>query len=299
MKFISLIWILILTLSFSITGVGQTIYDGSSYMYAYGNNGLVTVKWECSPKPGITSALLGCKLFRQNYYFEPEIELTPQILFEPDGTYEFKDTLEILDTVPYIYHLWAYYSDTILEVTGCQAVKYFEIIPYNTEVLAVKIKIKDAVPFFEMDYCDAIGMNCLGATSDSIEFYLPYSIFDYCSDVKLEQEIFLDSSMYMWGRITLSDEYLYALLLTLKTDNLRFIHNSTIYPNPGNDYIIIENAEPGSLLQLIDPKGQIVLNKRIQTGREVTITSELPPGFYIYQIQNKNGYIQKGKWVKQ
>ncbi|MEI6750210.1 MAG: T9SS type A sorting domain-containing protein [Bacteroidota bacterium] len=295
--------ILFVILSFSIPVVGQvgeTEYTGSSYLYAYGDNGVVNLEWECSPKPGISSALLGCKLFRQNYFDEPQIELTPQILFETDGTYRFEDTLAISDTVPYLYYLRAYYSDTILDVTSCMAVRFFKISPYNNNQLSVKIKPRATGLFYEEDNCDGAPYYVI-PVYDSIEYLINYvPEFDYCGSIALRQVILLDSSgFYYWGSITLSDEYLYALLQTLKTDEPAVMQRASIFPNPGNDYIILENTEPGSLLQLFDLKGESVLNELIEAGRKVVITSEMLSGFYIYKIQNKNGYTQQGKWLKQ
>jgi hypothetical protein len=301
MKQISFLLIFFAILSFSIPVVGQvgeTEYTGSSYCYAYGDNGTIHLKWECSTKPGITSTLLGCKLTRQNYFDDPEIEITPQILYEADGTYEYEDTLEILDTVPYVYHLWTYYSDTVLAVSGCQAVRYFEISPYNDNQLTVKIKPRATGLFFESDYCDGAPYYNI-PVYDSIEYLINYvPEFDYCGFIALRQVILHNSLSYDWGSIMLSDEYLYALLQTLKTDESAVMYRASVYPNPGNDYIRLDEANPGDIFYLYDINGHLLIIEQIENEISVINTSQLVSGFYFFKILSKNGVIKKGKWLK-
>lgn len=274
----------------------DVLNSGSTYMYSYGVNGTTTTKWDYVPDPGITSSFLGCKLFRQDYYNTTEILLSPVYLFETTGKYVFIDTINILDTVPYVYSSRAYYTDTILFINGCQAVKYVEMIPINTNTLHVKIKPRVTGYFIATDYCGGALYNipCYDSIVENIEYY-PW--FDYCEFLAFTQSIFTDSGQYQWGSVKISSEYFYNLIMSV---GLGSINNNSIniYPTPGNEYIRIDKTSYGDIFYLFDTNGHLLINQNINSKTSIINTTSLKSGFYYYQIKNNNYVVKSGKWVK-
>ncbi|NOX47120.1 MAG: T9SS type A sorting domain-containing protein, partial [Chlorobi bacterium] len=75
---------------------------------------------------------------------------------------------------------------------------------------------------------------------------------------------------------------------------------SLIFPNPGNDKLMIRAPYKNLKVQLYNQTGQIVLEKYLQDAVSQTInTSSLPVGLYIYKLTNTNGFLENGKWIKQ
>lgn len=72
-----------------------------------------------------------------------------------------------------------------------------------------------------------------------------------------------------------------------------------VYPNPANDYITVtaSNNEINTI-QIIDVLGQILITE-IFTNKTDILISDLKPGIYLYQINNKSGNVQFGKLTKQ
>ena len=73
-----------------------------------------------------------------------------------------------------------------------------------------------------------------------------------------------------------------------------------VFPNPGNDKLIIQSPIKILKIQLYNQTGQIVLEEYIEDEVPHTInTSSLPVGLYIYKLTNKDGFMGNGKWIKQ
>lgn len=77
-------------------------------------------------------------------------------------------------------------------------------------------------------------------------------------------------------------------------------HTTFVYPNPGNDKLIIQSPVKGLKIQLYNQTGQLVLEENLQNIPAQTInTSTLHVGLYIYKLTGKDGFQENGKWIKQ
>ncbi len=76
--------------------------------------------------------------------------------------------------------------------------------------------------------------------------------------------------------------------------------NTLVFPNPGNNKIIVQSPSKNLKLQLYDQTGQIVLEEYLQDAVSHSInTGYLPEGLYIYRLSGNDGFIENGKWIKQ
>jgi hypothetical protein len=73
-----------------------------------------------------------------------------------------------------------------------------------------------------------------------------------------------------------------------------------VYPNPGTSTLTIETTEgtAGNTFRMYNSTGMLMLQHRLQTETETIDASNLPAGIYIYETQNHNGEVERGKWVK-
>jgi hypothetical protein len=65
-----------------------------------------------------------------------------------------------------------------------------------------------------------------------------------------------------------------------------------IYPNPANEQLVIEGATAGSMLQLTNTLGQVVLNETITAAVNTLDISQVGAGTYLLSIANENGQLQ-------
>ncbi len=73
-----------------------------------------------------------------------------------------------------------------------------------------------------------------------------------------------------------------------------------VYPNPGKTTLTIETTEgtTGKKFRMYNSTGTLMFQQRLQTETETIDVSSLPAGIYIYETQNHNGMVERGKWVK-
>jgi hypothetical protein len=77
--------------------------------------------------------------------------------------------------------------------------------------------------------------------------------------------------------------------------NTAFMKNIKIYPNPVNDYILIESDQKISKAQISDISGRVILEvNNLQSGLKSIDTSALKSGFYILKTEcGINSFIKK------
>lgn len=72
-----------------------------------------------------------------------------------------------------------------------------------------------------------------------------------------------------------------------------------VYPNPTKDFV---HFEPGIyrnlVLQLFDQKGNLLINMLLQSCQTIDL-SGFTPGVYLYVIKNQEGFLEKGKLIRQ
>jgi len=72
-----------------------------------------------------------------------------------------------------------------------------------------------------------------------------------------------------------------------------------VYPNPVKNYLNIALGLYTDInLQIFDTNGQIILVKNLKYSQKIDLP-ELPTGFYIYVLTGKNGFVEKGKLIKE
>lgn len=72
----------------------------------------------------------------------------------------------------------------------------------------------------------------------------------------------------------------------------------TVYPNPGNDYPIINLASQNAFLRVYNISGQMILSITLKEGANQVDFSRLPNGSYILSIVDQNGEVFSKKWIK-
>lgn len=73
-------------------------------------------------------------------------------------------------------------------------------------------------------------------------------------------------------------------------------YDVAIYPNPGTNFLIINNHQQAKLLRMCNAEGYIVLEQE-NPPHQLNVTS-FPAGLYFYQLQLGDGKWANGKWVK-
>lgn len=64
------------------------------------------------------------------------------------------------------------------------------------------------------------------------------------------------------------------------------------YPNPFNDFYIIESIAPLKL-EVYDVNGKIILKKQLVVGKNKINGTNLPKGFYLFKFKDKNNNNSK------
>lgn len=82
-------------------------------------------------------------------------------------------------------------------------------------------------------------------------------------------------------------------------DNNLNIQSVNIYPNPVNDMLNVKttNSQPIQSIQIINSVGQIVSTQKVQAKQTTVNLKGFNSGFYLIQIQTKDGIITK-KFIK-
>lgn len=76
-------------------------------------------------------------------------------------------------------------------------------------------------------------------------------------------------------------------------------HNSVVvFPNPGGNFINIENVTINSNFLLFDLSGHKIIHQSIDQKNNVVYTGNIPIGNYLYQLIEKGRLIGYGKWIK-
>ncbi len=73
-----------------------------------------------------------------------------------------------------------------------------------------------------------------------------------------------------------------------------------LYPNPGNERMVIEIL-PGmecAEIEIVDGQGKMCMHEVIRHSPMVLFPDKLAAGIYFYRIYNQTGILQSGKWVK-
>ena len=73
----------------------------------------------------------------------------------------------------------------------------------------------------------------------------------------------------------------------------------SVFPNPGNDMLIVQTARKGVNMQMFNDRGILVFeNKFKDTFINEINTASLPEGVYIYKCTDNEGFTETGKWIK-
>jgi hypothetical protein len=72
-----------------------------------------------------------------------------------------------------------------------------------------------------------------------------------------------------------------------------------IYPNPANNYIVLEDLKPDAHLELYGVLGQKIVSQKARTGTVNVDISGLNRGIYFCKIMNLDNTLQIGKFLKE
>ncbi|MEN6512292.1 MAG: T9SS type A sorting domain-containing protein, partial [Chloroherpetonaceae bacterium] len=82
-------------------------------------------------------------------------------------------------------------------------------------------------------------------------------------------------------------------------ENILPEYNISIFPNPANDYLKIEQSEADiSFVEIINLQGQVIKSQRILGNQSILDLTNLSTGVYILKIYTNSGFIIK-KLIKQ
>jgi len=76
------------------------------------------------------------------------------------------------------------------------------------------------------------------------------------------------------------------------------ISDAIVYPNPGNEFVIIRTALKGCIFYLYDESGNQILKKPLEASITTVNTNMLISGSYFYSILNNTTKITSGSWIK-
>ncbi len=72
-----------------------------------------------------------------------------------------------------------------------------------------------------------------------------------------------------------------------------------VYPNPGNDEIILDGVEAGTI-EILDLQGRKVYTSHLTTGKAIAIIATLQRGTYLVRhTDEKSGQVSHCKWVRE
>ncbi|NOU48369.1 MAG: T9SS type A sorting domain-containing protein [Bacteroidales bacterium] len=77
------------------------------------------------------------------------------------------------------------------------------------------------------------------------------------------------------------------------------ISDAIVYPNPGCDVLQVSCGLPGTVFNLYDMSGKIVLIEKLNSFTTQINTALLVTGGYFWIITKNNNLIEKGKWIKE
>ena len=86
---------------------------------------------------------------------------------------------------------------------------------------------------------------------------------------------------------------------TTSVDNLENKNTLAIYPNPTNDYFIVEGINSNCQIELYDILGKKVLNQIANSSDTKIDLSGFNNGIYFYKIINQDNILQTGKLIKE
>lgn len=118
-----------------------------------------------------------------------------------------------------------------------------------------------------------------------------------------DEVVTVDLSSYVNNTINVAFVYEYndgyeVSIDNVSIDNQVSIDNentilASVYPNPSNQYVMIENAK-GAELTIYNALGQVVLSSDIDSNKEFVNSSNLSEGSYILKLKSESGsYTQK------
>ena len=81
-------------------------------------------------------------------------------------------------------------------------------------------------------------------------------------------------------------------------NNIPGFANISIYPNPTTQEIIIDNAEAGTVLDIYNTTGSLVLHTKLKGGKDNMNVSSLSSGIYLMRFTGKEGGQGSSKFVK-
>ncbi|HLS29268.1 MAG TPA: T9SS type A sorting domain-containing protein [Flavobacteriaceae bacterium] len=76
------------------------------------------------------------------------------------------------------------------------------------------------------------------------------------------------------------------------------ITNLTLYPNPANDFLYIENLTNPVQIDIYDLSGKVLLSKEVSEAIKQVNVSQLAEGVYLYQLSQNGLEVKTGKLVK-
>jgi hypothetical protein len=79
------------------------------------------------------------------------------------------------------------------------------------------------------------------------------------------------------------------------------VMQALVYPNPGNDYLILQTGPQnvGAIFTLTNLSGQKVIECTVNSTTQQISTHSLPSGVFIWTLNKGNALIETGKWIKQ
>ncbi len=88
-------------------------------------------------------------------------------------------------------------------------------------------------------------------------------------------------------------------LESLNTKIISKNENISIYPNPANNELHIDNAKPGTKYDMVSIVGAVVHSGTLQAKENSISISNLPPGIYMLAITNEQGLRTVHKIIKE
>lgn len=100
-------------------------------------------------------------------------------------------------------------------------------------------------------------------------------------------------------------------IIIIKVDSLGLITSTNkpgtrpmqalVYPNPGNDYLMLQTGpqNTGAVFSLMNIQGQKLFEHIVDEATKQISTQLLLPGAYIWTLSRGNTLIETGKWIKE
>lgn len=79
------------------------------------------------------------------------------------------------------------------------------------------------------------------------------------------------------------------------------VMQAMVYPNPGNENLMLQTGQQnmGAIFTLHNLSGQKLMEQTVNSTTQQALTSELPPGIYVWTLSKGNSIVETGKWIKQ